>query len=407
MKTPTATVEKTGANTVKITVEVPAEEVKARVAAAYAEIGRRVKHPGFRPGKVPRRILEKTYGAEALQAAVDELVPAAFDRACEELALEPVTSPRYRLLAADASGPIRFEAEVAVFPEVKLPAYENFVVKRERPKITDAEVDRALENLRHYHARLEPVAERGALDGELVILNFDGPPPDGFSGKPLAVWASASETETFGRQVLGKKIGDQFELEVAYPSDYPVKRFAGKRIKVPVTVAEVKKPVPPTLDESFAKDLGEGSLAALRERVRDRLEARAAQLSYARAYHRFIDDVLARAEVPLADSFVEEFIAPGEGEAPLSEKERADRLAAARKELSRYFVVRALARREGITVTAEEVRAALAQRREDDETETPAAVYDRLLNEKLAAKLIPPEPPAAAGEPTLVGPGGV
>jgi len=392
-----AEVIKRDANAVRIRGEVPADEVKARLAAAYAELARGLKYPGFRKGKVPRRILEKTYAGEVWRTVIDDLIPRAVERACEELGLEAVSAPRYDVPAAAADAPLTFVADVAVFPEVTLPDYEKFVVKRERPQVTDAEVDQAVENLRHLHARLEPVTERGALDGELVVLAFVAKaPPEGFSGKPIGVWASARADERFGRQVLGKKIGDVFDLAIEYPGDYPAKKFAGRTVKAAVEVTEIKKPVPPPLGDDFAKDMGEETLAALRSRVRARLEARAQELSYVRAYHRFLDDVLARAKVPLAASFVEEFIKPAPGEPPPGEKERAERLAAARRDLSRYFVVRALARREGVVVTADEVRAALSQSRADSEAESPAAAYDRILNEKLARKLIPREADAAA-----------
>lgn len=395
-----AEAKKIGENTVRVDVEIPPAEVQAKAAAVYADLARTVKVPGFRKGKAPRRILQRSYADHVLQTVVDELVPVAFERAAAELDLEPISSPRYNVASASEEGPISFAAEVAVFPEITLPDYAKFVVKRERPQVTDDDVAKALENLRQANARLEPVEGRASLDGDLVILKFlDEKPPEGFSQATVGVWASVrDEEDSFARQVMGKAPGDTFALAIEYPADYPSQRHAGKKVNAPVEVAEVKKRVLPELGDEFAKDLGEDGLDELKAKVKVRLEARADEISYANAYGRFIDDVAARAEVPLDDAFVEQFL-PEDDEAGGS-KSRDERMGEARRELGRYFIVRALARRENVEVTAEEVRDAItaAASRPGEAPERPAAVYDRLLNEKLAAKLIPREGPAEGGK---------
>ena len=395
-----AEAKKIGKNTVRVDVEIPPAEVQAKAAEVYAELARTVKVPGFRKGKVPRRILQRSYADRVLQTVVDELVPVAFERAAAELGLDAVGSPRFDVASATEEGPISFTAEVAVFPEIKLPDYAKFVVKRDRPEVTDDDVAKGLENLRAANARLEPVEERGSLDGDLVILKFlDEEPPEGFSRPTVGVWAGVrDEEDSFARQVMGKAPGDTFALAIEYPADYPSKRHAGKKVNVPVEVAEVKKRVLPELGDEFAKDLGEDDLGALRAKLKVRLEARAEEMSYANAYRRFVEDVAAHADVPLDDAFVEQISAgDDEGEGG---KSRDERTAEARRELSRYFVVRELARREEVEVAAEEVRDAItaAASRPGAPPERPAAVFDRLLNEKLAAKLIPRDGPAEGGK---------
>jgi trigger factor len=389
-----AELEKTGENTVKLEVEIPAEEVRAKAAEVYAEVSRTVKVPGFRKGKVPRRILERDYASHVLQTVVDELVPLAFERTAQELGVEAVASPRYDVKEVSAEGPISFTAEVAVFPEIELPDYSGFVVKRDRHEVTDQDVEAALENLRQAHARLEPVEGRGSLDGDLVILKFlAGEPPEGFSQPTVGVWAAVREKgDPFAEQVMGKAAGDTFPLRIEYPADYPSERHAGTTVEAPVEVAEVKKRVPPELDEDFAREVGEDSLEALRAQVKQRLEVRAEERSYVVAYRRLLDDIAARAKVPLDDSFLEQFVTSDDDE-KLPEADRAQRLEEARRDLKLYFLVRALARREEVEVTAEEVREVLAAAaaRAGAPPERPAAVYDRLLNEKLAARLIPRE----------------
>ena len=395
-----AEAKKIGKNTVRVDVEIPPAEVQAKAAEVYAELARTVKVPGFRKGKVPRRILQRSYADRVLQTVVDELVPVAFERAAAELGLDAVGSPRFDVASATEEGPISFTAEVAVFPEIKLPDYAKFVVKRDRPEVTDDDVAKGLENLRAANARLEPVEERGSLDGDLVILKFlDEEPPEGFSRPTVGVWAGVrDEEDSFARQVMGKAPGDTFALAIEYPADYPSKRHAGKKVNAPVEVAEVKKRILPELGDEFAKDLGEDDLGALRAKLKVRLEARAEEMSYANAYRRFVEDVAAHADVPLDDAFVEQISAgDDEGEGG---KSRDERTAEARRELSRYFVVRELARREEVEVAAEEVRDAItaAASRPGAPPERPAAVFDRLLNEKLAAKLIPREGPAEGGK---------
>jgi trigger factor len=392
--------KKIGKNTVRVDVEIPPAEVQAKAAEVYAELARTVKVPGFRKGKVPRHILQRSYADRVLQTVVDELVPVAFERAAAELDLDAVSSPRFDVASATEEGPISFTAEVAVFPEIKLPDYAKFVVKRDRPEVTDDDLAKALENLRAANARLEPVEERGSLDGDLVILKFlDEEPPEGFSQPTAGVWAGVrDEEDSFARQVMGKAPGDTFALAIEYPADYPSKRHAGKKVNAPVEVAEVKKRVLPELGDEFAKDLGEDDLDGLRAKLKVRLEARAEEMSYANAYRRFVEDVASHAEVPLDDAFVGQFMPEDDEEE--GGKSRDERTAEARRELSRYFVVRELARREEVEVAAEEVRDAItaAASRPGAPPERPAAVYDRLLNEKLAAKLIPREGPAEGGK---------
>lgn len=392
--------KKIGKNTVRVDVEIPPAEVQAKAAEVYAELARTVKVPGFRKGKVPRRILQRSYADRVLQTVVDELVPVAFERAAAELGLDAVGSPRYDVASATEEGPISFTAEVAVFPEITLPDYAKFVVKRDRPEVTDDDLAKGLENLRAANARLEPVEERGSLDGDLVILKFlDEEPPEGFSRPTVGVWAGVrDEEDAFARQVMGKAPGDTFALAIEYPADYPSKRHAGKKVNAPVEVAEVKKRVLAELGDEFAKDLGEDGLDELKAKLKVRLEARAEEISYANAYGRFVEDVAAHADVPLDDAFVGQFM-PEDDEAE-GGKSRDERTAEARRELSRYFVVRELARREEVEVAAEEVRDAItaAASRPGAPPERPAAVFDRLLNEKLAAKLIPREGPAEGGK---------
>jgi len=137
-------------------------------------------------------------------------------------------------------------------------------------------------------------------------------------------------------------------------------------------------------------------LEALRARVRGRLEERAEEMSYVVAYRRLLDDIAARAEVPMDNSFVEKFVPAGEDDAAAPEVKSGD-LEETRRELGRYFIVRELAKREGVEVTAEDVREAMTASASQAGVppERPAAIYDRLLNEKLAAKLVPRE--AAGG----------
>jgi trigger factor len=281
---------------------------------------------------------------------------------------------------------------------MELPDYSKFAVKRERQEVKDDDVKQALENLRQANARLEPVGERASLDGELVIIRFLDETPEGFSQQTVGVWASVDAEDPFARQVMGKKAGDTFALKIEYPADYPSPDHAGTTAEAPVEVSEVKKKIPPDLNDDFARDVGEDDLEALRAKLRTRLEARAEQISYVAAYRRFIDDVLARAKVPMDDSFLAGFIDTGEEGEP-DDATRTKRLEEARNDLGRYFVVRELARREKIDVSADEVREALAASASAGGAapERPAAVYDRLLNEKLAAKLVPREPSGEDG----------
>ena len=167
--------EKIDDNKIKLEIEVTVPEVDTALAKAYRKVVKKVSLPGFRKGKVPRRILESRFGPEILhEDALEILVPSAYEQALHEADVEPIEQPDFELVQFEEGKPLLFSATVEVLPPVELGEYKGVEVEQEESEITEADLDRHLENLRDQHARLVPLDEGAVRSGHLVLIDFKG-----------------------------------------------------------------------------------------------------------------------------------------------------------------------------------------------------------------------------------------
>jgi trigger factor len=266
----------------KLSIEVPPEQVQAELGRAYAQLGRSVRLPGFRPGKVPRRILEQRFKGEVEDDVARRLVERAYLSAISEHHVDAVGAPQLTPVRLDQEKPFAFEARVEVRPKVDPKDYQGLPFKRVEVVVTDAEVDERLEAMRQRVARLEPVEGRTVAEtGDFAIVNYTGTiagePFPGSAAEDVTVEVAAGDLMRGNvLELAGTVVGQKRELDHTFAADDPEAARAGKTAHFSFTLKGLKRQLVPPLDDDFAKEVGGGeTLAELKAKVRGDLETAA------------------------------------------------------------------------------------------------------------------------------------
>lgn len=271
-------VEKLEKSRVALEIEVGAEEFEAAVAKAYAKMRNKISVPGFRPGKAPRKMVEKLYGPEVFYSdAVDEAFPAAYEKAVESEKLDTIGYPEVEMIGDVTKDGFTFKATVAVYPDVKLGEYKGVSAPKEDVKVTADDVKERLNEMAERNARLVSV-ERKAKKGDTAVIDFEGFDNGvafaGGKGENYELeLGSGSFVPGFEDQVIGMKAGEEKDIDITFPEDYQ-KDLAGKAVVFHVKVNEVKFKELPELDDDFAKDVSEfDTLKELKDDIKKQIEA--------------------------------------------------------------------------------------------------------------------------------------
>ena len=307
----TSTLTRLAPTQVELEIPITPEELEAAQERAFRRLAKNVKLPGFRAGKVPRRVFEQTYGSETIASeALEDVVPEVYARAVREHELSPVDRPKMELLPAEDGKPSRLKATVAVRPAIELHSYKGIEVEREAAKIDDDDVERSISALAKERATLVPV-ERPAQLGDVVTLDYEGK-IDGVAFEGGTAKGQMTELDEnrfipgFASGIAGMSAGETKDVEAVFPSDYPKQELSGKTATFTVTVHDVKALELPAIDDAFAQAISENeTLDALRDDVRKRLEA-IAQSRARRAIGNVVMEKLVDAhDFPLPEVLVE------------------------------------------------------------------------------------------------------
>ncbi len=256
-------VEKLEKNMAKLTVEVSAEDFKAAIKKAFNKNKNRFSIPGFRKGKAPQAMIEKMYGEGVFyEDAADEAINASYAEAMKESGLEIVSRPEVTIEKIGKDEPFVYSALVAVKPEVTLGQYKGVEVEKADASVSAEDVEAELKKVQEQNARLLTVEDRGVEDGDQTVIDFEGfVDGKGFEGGkaedyPLTI-GSHSFIDTFEEQLIGKKIGEECEVNVTFPTEYHAAELAGKPATFKVTVKEIKVKELPELNDEFASEVSE------------------------------------------------------------------------------------------------------------------------------------------------------
>ncbi len=294
-----ASVEILGGLERRLNASIPQQMVRGEVEVRLKRLGRTAKVHGFRPGKVPFRILEQQYGTQVHQEVLGESLEREFATEAKAKNLRVVGAPTFELKSADyAADPLEYSATFEVYPEVTIGDIGGETVERITCTVSDADVDNTIATLRRQRAEFEP-ASRAAQADDRVRIDFTGTLNgvvfEGGQAKDFPVVLGAGRMlPDFENAIVGMKAGETKSFDMTFPADYHGKDVAGKQVTFSVTVHSVEAPRLPELDSEFARQLGvqDGDVAKLKADIRENLERELQQRIKARNKESAVDALL-------------------------------------------------------------------------------------------------------------------
>ena len=365
---------------VTLEVEVDADRLKRAADAAFERHVQRAKIPGFRPGKAPRGMYERAYGKDHLwEDAADDLMDQTYREIVEAEGIEPIDRPDAKLTQLKEGEPLRYTATVVVRPDVALGDYSAHGAKVEPGPPTEEEVDKTISSMRDSHAQLRPV-DREAKPGDILTLDIDAVVP----GKTLPPFARNAHIEAgkdlgivgLGEALVGMKVGDEKKVDLAFPSDASENDLAGKTGTFSIRPSQVAEKALPALDDEFAKTVGVADVASLRKAVRNELAHASFHEARDEAADKAVEHAMQTSTVEVPELLVEDELehlvndlkarVKQEGvtwekfllQARKTEEDiRKEWRPVAERRAKSLLVLDAIARKEGITVSGDELAA--------------------------------------------------
>ncbi len=379
-----ANVETLGTLERRVSVAVAADEVERKVDERLKQLARNVRMPGFRPGKVPLKLIAQTYGPQVRSEVLSDAVQKSFTDAVKEAKLRVAGYPKF-----ENTKDLEFSATFEIYPEVKVGDLAAATIERPQVEVDDAAVDKTLEILRKQRTRFEP-ASRPAQDNDRLTIDFrgtiDGQPFAGGEAKDFAFALGGGRMlPEFEAAARGMSAGEEKTFELTFPADYHGKEVAGKKASFTMTLKKIDAPVLPELDAEFAKTLGvaDGDVAKMRAEVRANVEREVKKRVEARLKDQALDALLAATplEVPKAlvgmeaASMAERAAADLKGrgidptQVPINPQAFED---TARRRVALGLIINELKQSENVNPKPAEVRAMVEQ--EAQSYESPAEV---------------------------------
>ncbi len=356
----------------EIELEIPDEEFRQEYEKALDEYTGKVKIPGFRKGHAPRDMVRKLFDHEIEHDVFDSLIPRVLGEELQGLRLNPVNVPVLRDLKHEAGQAVRCTAAFEVLPEFELPDYRAIQVRKNRVEVGEADIDKALEEIRVRAAEYVPVQGRGVGDGDYVVVEMQGRDLRTKRLLPVekaVVLAGHAENEpALNERIKGMKTGEENAFEVAYPKDHPNKRVAGKEIQYHLKVGDVKEKKVPEPNDEFARTIGNAAgIDDLREKVRKELLEARERAGRNETASEVLAGIAGRVTLELPESVVEQEslailrrllsasrdrrIAPEALEALKAEARRQ-----AADHLRNHLILEKIAKKEGFGVSEEEIQ---------------------------------------------------
>lgn len=304
-------VENTGSLGRSMTVSIPADEVEEQIQSRLKNLAKNAKLPGFRPGKVPLKIIDAHYGEQVLQEVAGSLIESSLHEAFSRENLVPAGTPQIEPRSMERGKDIEFTASFDVYPEVQKLDLKGVEIERPVCEITDEDIDRTVETMRRQKVTYNPV-ERAAQAGDQATVDFRGT----IDGEPFAggeaedhqlVLGEGQFLEEFENGILGAAPGEQRTVTVAFPDDYHGEAVAGQTVEFDIRVKEVAEPELPEVNEEFAKSFGieDGDIEAFRREIADNLarerDERVARLMRSRV----LDALVGENEIEVPDTLVD------------------------------------------------------------------------------------------------------
>ena len=292
-------------------VTVPASDLEDKRTAKLNEIGKQVRLPGFRPGKVPPNIVRQRYGAAIMAEILEQSVNDATRQVLTDRGLRPAGQPKVDVTQVDEKQDLQFNVEVELLPDITMPDFAAIDLVRYRSEPTDEAVEKALAEVANRQEGREPVTEdRGARDGDTLTVDFvgkvDGEPFAGGTGTDMPVkLGGPGFIPGFSEGMEGMKLGEQRTIDVTFPAEYHAPDLAGKAATFDLTAKSLEQPKPAPVDDALATGMGFESLDGLRKAVSSQIQSEYDQVSRMRIKRDLLDALSKAAEFPVPPSIME------------------------------------------------------------------------------------------------------
>lgn len=307
------TVDKLEKNMVKLTIEVDAEEFAKVMEAAYEKNKNKISVPGFRKGKVPKQMIEKMYGAGIFyEDAANAIIPKEYQRAAVESGLDIVSQPEIDVTQIEEGKNFIFTATVAVRPEVTLGTYKGVEIAKVSTEVTDEDLEAEIKKVQEQNARIINVEDRPVQDKDDTVIDFEGfmngVPFAGGKGENYSLTiGSHSFIDTFEEQLIGKKIGEETEVNVTFPEEYHAAELAGKPATFKVTVKEIKSKELPELNDELVQDISEfKTVDEYKADLKATLEKKKAKDAEVKKENEAIEAVVANAAMEIPEAMIKQ-----------------------------------------------------------------------------------------------------
>ncbi len=306
-----AVFDKKEKNTVHFNIEVPTGDFEKALQQAYMKNRGKFNIPGFRKGKVPRKIIEMNYGDDIFfEDAINLLLPEAYSNAIDELGLEPVDSPEVDIDEMELGKPIQVKFSVEVKPEVKLGDYKSIELEKVDYSVTEAMINNEVDREREQNARIIDAGDRAVADGDLVTIDFagyiDGELFEGGSAEDHDLTIGSNQfIPGFEEGLIGKNKGDEVDVEVTFPEEYHEESLKGKPAVFKVTIKEIKVKELPELDDEFAKDVSEfDTLEEYKNNIKETLEKSLKEQEKIETENKLVEKVVELSEIDVPEAMI-------------------------------------------------------------------------------------------------------
>ncbi len=291
-------------------ITVPANEVEAETARVVESLQKKIRLPGFRPGKVPTDLIRRRYQSEIRHDVLEKLVPRHFFKRAEQEGLAVVGTPNVSDVTLEAGEALKFKAEFEVAPAIELKDYKDVTIPYQDPEITDADIDARIAQLREQKAEYVNVDPRPVESGDYAVVALEsvaGAPGQPIKQDELTLQVGGEDTlSDFSDNLTGMTPGEAKEFDVRYPEEYGQAKLAGKTVRFRAALNGIRRKEQPELNDEFARDLGDyQNLDELREAVRKSLFAERQYVAQQEAKGKIVDALVGQHEFPVPEAFVE------------------------------------------------------------------------------------------------------
>lgn len=304
-------VESTGALERRMEVQVPAERVEKAVDERLQRMSRTVRLKGFRPGKVPVKVVRQQFGQQVRQEVLGDVMQSTFNEAVVQEKLTPAGGPRIEPINLEQGADLKYRAVFEVLPQIELKGIDSLSIERPTAEVSTGDVDAMIQNLREQRPTYAAV-DREARDTDRVTVDFegtiDGQPFEGGKGEGIAIdLGSGRMLADFEAGLRGARAGENKEIELTFPANYPAANLASKQAKFAVAVKQVEERKLPELDDEFCKIYGveAGGIERLRSEVQENMQRELADAVKARVKKQVLDQLLAANPLELPKSMVD------------------------------------------------------------------------------------------------------